>query len=266
MTELANWQWVVQKNLTNHNDFYSLRDACQKLQIPFFGIDIIPFSHELPYFNRTIKSIFYGSTTFTQLAYSNSELKDGVFFDPATFSIELYIKEWGEHMLNYNAVVTTFEGLMQADYETSRLIFIRPDDDGKSFVGEVLKYGEFYEWFEKLKMVGNSSISGKSKIIVGEPFNIGREWRLWCVDKKVIAASQYRNNFKLEKVRGCPGEVITFAEARCHQFTRHDIFVMDVCETGGELYIVECNCMNAAGFYNADIEAIVYHVSDHVFS
>jgi len=264
MMELANWQWVVQKNLTNHNDFTSLTDACQKLRIPFLGIDIIPFSHELPYFDRTKKSVFYGSTTFTQLAFSNSELKEGVFFDPATFSIERYIKEWGEHMLNYNAEVTSFEGLMQADYDTNKLIFIRPDDDGKSFAGEVMKYGEYRDWFERLKMIGNSGISDKSKIIVGEPFNIGREWRLWCVNKRVITASQYRNNFKLEKLRGCPDEVVTFAEARCQQFTPHDIFVMDVCETGGEFYIVECNCMNAAGFYNADIEAIVSNISNHV--
>jgi len=133
MEELANWQWVVQENLTNH------------------------------------------STTFTQLAYSNNELKKGVFFDPATFSMACYIKEWGEHMLNYNAEVTTFEGLMKADYDTNKLIFIRPDDDGKSFAGEVLKYGEYQEWFERLKMIENSGISDNSKIIVGEPFNIGRE-------------------------------------------------------------------------------------------
>jgi hypothetical protein len=39
---------------------------------------------------------------------------------------------------------------------------------------------------------------------------------------------------------------------------------MDVCETGGQLYIVECNCMNAAGFYDANIEAIVTNVTKYV--
>jgi len=112
-------------------------------------------------------------------------------------------------------------------------------------------------------MADSSAISKSSRIIVGEPFHIRREWRLWCVNKKVIAASQYRNNFKLEKLRGCPDGVIAFAEARCLQFTPHDIFVMDVCETGGDLYIVECNCMNAAGFYDADIESIVLAVSKY---
>jgi hypothetical protein len=38
---------------------------------------------------------------------------------------------------------------------------------------------------------------------------------------------------------------------------------MDVCETGGELYIVECNYMNAAGFYDADVEAILLNISEY---
>lgn len=167
-------------------------------------------------------------------------------------------------MLNYGAVVTTFEELMQADYDANKMLFIRPDDDRKSFAGEVLPFGEYREWFERLKTIENTGISGESRIIVGEPFNIGREWRLWCVNQKVVAASQYRNNFKLEKLRRCPNDVTAFAEARCLEFTPHDIFVMDVCDAGGDLYIVECNCMNAAGFYNADSEAIVSAVTNYV--
>lgn len=165
-------------------------------------------------------------------------------------------------MLNDGAVVTTFEDFAQMQYEPGKMLFIRPDTDGKSFAGEVLRFAEYREWFERLMAVGNPGISGKTRIIVGEPFHIGREWRLWCVDKKVIAASQYRNNFRLKKLRGCPGEVVSFAETRCLQFTPHDVFVMDICETGGSLYVVECNCMNAAGFYAADIEKIITGITE----
>ncbi|MDO6429647.1 ATP-grasp domain-containing protein [Flavitalea sp. BT771] len=264
MIGLSSVQWVVQKNLTNSNDFSALEKACRELKISFVGIDVIPFSNELPDFDWKPKNIFYGSTTFNNLAYSNKELSAGVFFNPTTFSIERYIKEWGQYMLNYGAIVTTFEELAQTEYDPERMLFIRPDDDGKSFAGEVLRFDEYHEWFERLKMIENAGISGKTRIIVGEPFHIGREWRLWCVDKKVIAATLYRNKFKLEKLRGCPNEVISFAEARCLQFAPHDVFVMDVCETGGDLYIVECNCMNAAGFYHADIEAIVSNITNYL--
>jgi hypothetical protein len=94
-------------------------------------------------------------------------------------------------------------------------------------------------------------------------FLSGREWRLWLVNKKVIASSQYWKHFRLEKIKGCPKEVVEYSEKRCLEYTPNDIFVMDVCECGNQFYIVECNCMNAAGFYNADIESIVHHVTDH---
>ena len=78
MTNRATIQWVVQKNLANDNYFSAVRDTCQKLRIPFVGIDIIPFSNELPTFDRKSKSIFYGSTTFNNLAFSDEELKGRV--------------------------------------------------------------------------------------------------------------------------------------------------------------------------------------------
>jgi hypothetical protein len=121
-------------------------------------------------------------------------------------------------MLNYGALVTTFGELLRSNYEPEKLLFVRPDDDGKSFAGEVLRFAECQEWLGRLKAIEHSNLSGESRIIVGEPFHIGKEWRLWCVDGKVIAASQYRNNFKPEKRRGCPDEVVTFVEASCKEF------------------------------------------------
>ncbi|MFY0254435.1 ATP-grasp domain-containing protein [Chitinophaga sp. 30R24] len=85
-------------------------------------------------------------------------------------------------------------------------------------------------------------------------------------DGKVITASKYRTYFKLTKERGCPFAVIDFAENRCREYTPHAVFVMDVCETGDDFYIVECGCMNAAGFYKADIDVIVQVVTAYFLS
>ncbi|WP_212006520.1 ATP-grasp domain-containing protein [Chitinophaga sp. HK235] len=105
------------------------------------------------------------------------------------------------------------------------------------------------------------NISAKSRVLVSEPYNIAYEWRLWIVNKKVITASQYRKYFQLNKKPGCPAAVIEFAEARCQEYTPNDIFVMDVCLCGDEYFIVECGCMNSAGFYKGDIERIVKEVT-----
>ncbi|HEX2630490.1 MAG TPA: ATP-grasp domain-containing protein [Chitinophagaceae bacterium] len=174
------------------------------------------------------------------------------------------MEKWGWYMLNYNSVVTTFRELMQQEHAPDKLFFIRPDADTKAFAGEVKRFDEIGEWYRSFSKVTGIDFSEDSPIIVGPPYNLKFEWRLWIVDKKVVAASRYRVYFQLNKQRGCPEEVVEFAEARCREYTPHDIFVMDICASGDDYYIVECGCMNGAGFYDADIAAIVDSISAFV--
>ncbi|PZR08780.1 MAG: hypothetical protein DI539_22505 [Flavobacterium psychrophilum] len=262
-TRFENIQWVIQRNITNEKDLQQLRIAFGKTGVDYIEIEIIPFSHELPLFKRDKHSIFYGSTTMGELVMADHSLNTGFFLDPASFSMANYFAKWGSHMLNYGAMVTSFNELMSQNYDANKLLFIRPDDDNKSFSGEVKQYGELKQWFEVLKAVENTSLSLDSTIIVSEPYQLRYEWRLWIVNKQVVAASKYRENFRLKKERGCPPEVILFAEQRCLEYTPHDLFVMDICETGGSYYIVECGCLNSAGFYDADISAIVEQVTGY---
>ena len=257
-------QWVVQRNLTSQSDFNELKKACLKIGVAFIELDVIPFTNSLAEFDKTRDSIIYGSTTFNSLALKDPSLRKGLFFNEASFSIENYIEKWGSRMLNHDAAIITFKELVGGNcYAIDKLLFIRPNDDSKSFAGEVKRFDEIEEWFKKLKIVENTNLSLASKIIVSEPYNIHYEWRLWIVNKKVIGASKYREYFKLSKEEGCPNDVVSFAEESCHQYTPHDVFVMDICLCGDEYFIVECGCMNGAGFYSANIENIVKNVTEY---
>ncbi|MEC5142741.1 ATP-grasp domain-containing protein [Chitinophaga sp. 212800010-3] len=255
-------QWVVQRNVTHSTDLEKLKQSCETRGIYFQGIEVIPFSTTLPDFDVSRKSIFYGSTTFNKLIAEEEKLRSGLFFDSEKFSISNYFRHWGRHMLNYGAEVTTFKELMSRDEDPKKLLFVRPDDDSKSFSGETRSFGEIAEWYEQLKTIENSGLSLDSPIVVSSPWQIRYEWRLWMVAGRVVTASKYRTDFRLTKERGCPAEVAAFAEARCREYQPHEVFVMDVCLCGDELFIVECGCMNAAGFYQADIDVIVLSVSD----
>lgn len=262
-TNYNNIQWVIQSNLTNKDDLKALVQSCEKIGVPYIEIDIIPFTGQLPDFDQTKLSIFYGSTTMGQLVYKDIYMNPGFFFNHQSFSIENYISKWGRHMLNHGALVTSFRELIQKGYDAEKLLFIRPDDDSKSFSGEVKKFSDIVSWYARLTMFDNISLSLDSKIVVSEPYHLRYEWRLWIVNNKVVTASKYREDFKLKKERGCPQEVIEFAEQRCLEYTPHDVFVMDICETGDNYYIVECGCLNSAGFYQADIGAIVSSVTEY---
>jgi hypothetical protein len=258
-----NIQWVAQRNLTNREDLQELKSGCEKAGVHFLEMDIIPFTGKLPAFDKSRHSIFYGSTTLGQLVIAEADLRKGFFYDADSFSIENYFKKWGKHMLNFGASVTSFYEFMAGSYDQDKIFFIRPDDDSKSFSGQVIRYAEIANWYDNLKTIENAGLSLDTKIIVSEPYHLKYEWRLWIVNRKVIGASKYREEFRLKKERGCPPEVKLFAEERCGEFTPHDIFVMDICQTGDHYYIVECGCMNSAGFYKGDIESIVSNVTEH---
>jgi hypothetical protein len=259
-----NIQWVVQRNLTNPKDLSAIRDACDAVSIGYTEVEIVPFSRDLPFIAPEKQNIFYGSGTFLQLLLENKALTAGLFFDPVSFSMENFIKEWASHMLNHNASIVTFGELITSEDDPERLLFIRPDADSKAFAGEVIKFGEIGQWWSQLQTMGADTFPEDTKILVSEPYSISMEWRLWIVNRKVIAATQYREHFTLKKVRGCPAEVASFAEDRSREYAPHDVFVMDIGQCGDELYIIECNCMNGAGFYDADIHAIVRGVTDYV--
>lgn len=267
MSDLYNdIQWVIQRNLTSENVFAQLKSACEEIGVGYVEVEIVPFTAELPFFDRSRHSIFYGSTTFNQLVYKDRELNAGLFLSSQTFSIENYFKAWGERMLNYGAFVTSFSEITTRSFPADKLFFIRPDDDSKSFAGEVKRFDEIEAWYKNLQTTQNSQLSGDSKIIVSDPFHIKSEWRLWIVEGKVIAASKYRENFKLQKEKGCPTAVSEFAEERCKEYVPHDVFVMDIGLCGDEYYIIECGCMNSAGFYSADIACIVDKVTAYFSS
>lgn len=259
-------RWVVQSNLTHTENLNDLKTACENIGALYTEVEIIPFSPELPVFDIAPGNIYYGSTTFNNLLFSDERTRAGVFFNPATFTMENYISQWGRHMLNGDAEITTFGQLAEKKYAADTLLFIRPNDDSKSFAGEVKRFGEIKDWFNQLESLGNEGLSPDTKTIVSQPYNIQSEWRLWIVNKKVVAASKYRTYFKLTKERGCPAAVVAFAEARCNEYTLHAVFVMDICLCGDSYYIVECGCMNGAGFYAADIGKIVESVSNYFMS
>ncbi len=259
MTQLSDIQWVVQRNITDEGSFLALKAACDSLHIDFVEVEVIPFTSELPAFSSAKPSIFYGSTTFMYQAYQAGY--KGIFYDEQTFTISNYLTQWGNKMLNYGAQVTTFRQLMQMDFDKNKLLFIRPDADSKSFAGETRLFKDIEQWCQQLQTIENSGLTLDTPIIVSEPYNIKKEWRLWIVDQKVVAASQYRAYFKLKKSAGCPPDVIAFVLQCCTQYIPHTIFVMDIGLCGEDYFIIECGCMNSAGFYHADIREIVEHVS-----
>jgi hypothetical protein len=263
-----NVRWIIQNNLISKIEFDILLEACKELDIEVEEIKVIPFSDDIPEFTQDERvNIYYGSTTLMYNIYHQMNNPTGLFFDDDAFSIENYMSKWGKHMLNSDAKITTFKEFAQTDYPMDQIFFIRPDDDSKSFAGTTMTSKQIKDWENNITLYDNSNLNKNTKIVIGEPYNIKKEWRTYVVDGKVATASKYRENFKL-KTSGTdiPADMIQFVEDRCKEYQPYSAFAMDVALCGDSYYIIECGCINSVGLYKSDVKQLVTKLSEHVVS
>lgn len=270
MERSLNVRWVVQSNLLAESDIDNLRDACEKCGAEFESVEVVPFSDDIPSFTVDHKeNVYYGSTTFIERVDNALKFPKGVFFCSKTFQMENYISKWGVHMLNAEAKVTTLEECLSFEGAFESRVFVRPNADDKSFAGEVMTAHELIDWAKRVKeneeteqLHGKTpSLSVATQILVGPAYHVEKEWRNFIVDGKVVASTLYRKDHTLFKRREAPQEMLDFVHARCEEYVPHRIFVMDIALCGNSYYIIECGCLNSAGFYVSDVDEIVKVVS-----
>jgi hypothetical protein len=170
--------------------------------------------------------------------------------------------------------VTRFLGDLWIDKIKEKFIFIRPDDNAKSFHGELVAKESFDEWFR----IANVFNPGpKCMTLVSEPSKIESEYRFVISERKVLTGSQYKLNGKLEYSPHFPVEAANLAEeiANSCEFNPHPMFIMDICKIedwqdneyrrihGDQRYkLMEIGSVNCAGMYTCDLRKFVEKASE----
>lgn len=258
-------RWVVQKNLGTSGDGARIAAACERIGAKCDLIIRVPFSKELPDIPTGDPTIFYGSTRFVNLVYEAKRWQPCAFFDPVKFTTAHWGPLYGEAWLNHGSQITTLAKFCFEPHDPGRLFFVRPDKDLKEFQGGIWSFGDLQRWKTGLIKtdLGDEQLA-HIPILVGEPWGIAREWRCFMVDGRVCQASQYRVRSKLNVSADVPTEVLVYAEQIARMWSPNDVFVLDVCESADNLYVLEVGCVNSAGFYACDIEQIVGWITSKV--
>jgi hypothetical protein len=151
---------------------------------------------------------------------------------------------------------------LYSTFGSKKLIFIRPDDNAKSFHGEVVAEPQFEHWFE----VANFYDPGPQCLtLVSRPSTIISEFRFIIADRKVLTGSQYKRDHKLEIAPDFADEAAALAEeiAKSCEFNPHPIYVMDIAYTGEAGYrLMEIGSVNCAGLYACDLKKIIEKASE----
>jgi len=170
-----------------------------------------------------------------------------------------YYAYFGPHLLNRTySLLPGVEAIRQADrlfeqHAKGGEVFVRPDSVWKIFPGARVKRASFEQ------ALAPSLYDPTNLVVVAEPRDIGREWRLVVAHGAVVAASQYYEAGVMTTSPGCPAEVRGFGERVLREVSwRPDpLFMLDIGESVGELRVVELNSFSCSGLYQCDKAAVV---------
>ena len=276
--------WVLQNNLFNEAGFQRLLDTLERLGLSYSLHKVIPFigvlSPALAYgedftgeFDEDYEvpvpdgpKIVMGSYSMVRYAAKRGWYPGSFANDNHDFRVQ--VSHWGDAMLNHDARVVPFVEIPK----TRDLFFVRPVDDSKAFAGHVSGWGQYREWRDRVITLGadnGGTLTPDTLVMYSPVHTIHREYRLWVVDGKVVTASLYKEGGRVvyrevvaddpvlqyaAPYSGHPMIADTWVPARA--------FVLDIAETPDGYRILEVNCLNAAGFYAADLQKLVMALED----
>lgn len=247
-------QWILQE----FEDTKKLADALVRLGIPFSWHKVVPFIGELipaPKIHDPKSVILFGSYTLWRYAEARN-LKPGVF------RIKPFVQEnaWHPYLLNgTDALFLTLRDVPEQLPDDGRNWFIRPVEDSKEEPGRVRPSGEIIALANRvlgLKEVEipRGSLRHDTCLMLTEPVQIQKEWRVWVVRDQVVTYSLYREGTRVVYRHEIDDDALSFAQRMADTNPGYaEAYVIDICRTANGLRLLETNCINAAGFYAADL-------------
>jgi hypothetical protein len=254
--------WILQNNIFSETGWDSLVETLTRFGIPFSEHKVVPFVGELlP--DPTIEGdvICFGSYSLRHVA-KRKNWYPGVFdLEPQNFVVQM--SHWKNHMLNWDSVVSRFEDARFPDDMDD--MFVRPIDDSKHFAGKVFEREDFVNWQRNvclLKLDYGTSLSPDTIVQVCQPHEIYSEYRFWVVRGEIVTASLYKLGDKVQYSSNVDPRFFYFVNSRISEWSPHEAFVIDVCDTPDGIKIVEINTINSSGFYAGDVQKLVFALED----
>ncbi|MEZ6185455.1 MAG: ATP-grasp domain-containing protein [Planctomycetota bacterium] len=170
-----------------------------------------------------------------------------------------YYPPFGAFLLNQNyCLLPCSEAVRHAvrlgqQFGRDGQVFVRPNSVRKLFTGTITRARDLEQ------ALASARYDPTELVVIAEPQDLVREWRLLIAHGVVVTASRYYERGEVSRAEGCPREVREFAERALGQVAwRPDpLFMFDVGETPDGLRLVELNSFSCSGVYDCDKAALV---------
>jgi len=247
-------QWILQ----HFEDTEKLAGALDRLGIPYTWHKVVPFVGELqpePVIDDRDAVVLFGSYTLWRYAR-----REGL--SPGVFKIRPFVHEkpWHPYLLNgADSLFLSLRGIPDHLPKEERQWFMRPVDDSKEEPGKVRYTSEIADLAERVLAleedeIPKGSLRHDTELMLTQPTRIFKEWRIWIVNDVIRTYSLYKEGARVVYRPEIDQDAAEFAERLVKLNPRYArAYVMDVCRTETGLKMLETNCINAAGFYAADL-------------
>jgi len=254
---------LIQKNCFRDENYHKLEQVCKKFGIEHQIVDIVPFTETILYEPFQAETVWaWGSIKLANFI-QNYGWKPGSMMN-INHDFSVYSKEWRELLLNYDSQIIQFGDM--SFKEPGYLFFARPCLDRKWFTGQVFtreSWNEFVEW--NLTNGHTTTLNKESLIQISAIKDIQSEIRHWFVGGELITSSYYRINEQIKSVECNDLSILDFAKSCAKIWQPAEAFVLDTCISNGEQRIVEINCINAAGFYDCNMQKLIEAIHFYPF-
>lgn len=203
--------------------------------------------------------IGYGTFPFARQIQLHRRWVPGAWCDPTNLDCTTYFAYFGKYLLNQNyAVMPGVEAIRLREWLLEVFgrdgeVFARPTCCQKVFTGRCMDAETFAAGLSPTRY------DPATLVVVAAPRVIGREWRLVVAGDRVVAGSQYAVDGQKAIAPDLPAEVTGFVEGMLAdvRWRPDPIFMADVCEADGRLWLVELNGFSCSWLYACDLPRVV---------
>ncbi|WP_049733375.1 ATP-grasp domain-containing protein [Rhizobium ecuadorense] len=247
-------QWLLQE----FEDTHKLAEALDRLGISYTWHKVVPFVGELipkPVVADPGSVVMFGSYSLWRNAEANG-------YRPGVFKLRPFVQEqaWHPYLLNgADALFLALRDVPARLADDGREWFLRPVDDSKEEPGNVKSTDEIIRMAERVLAldedeIPTGSLRHDTLLMFTKPVRILREWRLWAVNDRIVTYSLYKDGSRVIHRHEIDADVLEFGQRMVDINPGYSpAYVIDVCRTEEGLKLLETNCLNAAGFYAADL-------------
>lgn len=252
--------WIIEPDIFNDNDARLVEAARSQGHEVIRWNDEWLMTHKFPKPSNSF-IVFHGSLGNASQIRKLTTWKPGAFCSTEKFYCSAWYAECQTWLLHKKWTRTTVSEFVRdpdtifSELAAADSVFVRPDSPLKPFSGRVLArnnismkaldYGFYYD--------------DENLPIVVTPLRvIDNEWRFVIVSQQVVAASAYIADGRDESQSVVPNTVWDYAQAIALRMSPpDDVYILDVCESGGSLHLLELNPFSGADLYACDRNAIV---------